>query len=514
MKKHLLTLIAALALIFSASGLKAQTRYLDDVFSGVLKQSNIMYDSNRSINILYGRIPGLQPIITVPLRCDIYTPDGDSITKRPVVIVAGTGSYLPAIINNQATGSKNDSSIVEVCTRFAKKGYVAVALDYRQGWNPLTTVQADAAEQLIKATYRAIQDVRNCIRFLRSNAGTYGIDTSKIVVGGQGTGGYISLALSTVNKRAEIESNPKFLRGDFTAMVNVDTLGDWNGVGGVPFFNYGGDPSVSGDAHMVFNYGGAMGDSTWIDNASLPIVSIHCITDPFAPYKTGNVVVPTTGLVVIPNASGGGAFMPYINNSFTINDKINCRNYDDAYSTRGMATNGGIKNFFTITGLNPGDGAPWEWWDRPTVQAITSVNLYGFPIPASGRAADSISMLTNSNMSAAKGRAYCDTIVGFVTPRIAVQFGYLSCNVGLNESASLNNELTVYPNPASTSLFVQLPVSINSISIVDLTGKVVYENHGRGLTGAINTSEFAPGMYFVNVTAADGRNAVKRVVIK
>ncbi|MFN5884743.1 MAG: hypothetical protein ACK445_05345, partial [Bacteroidota bacterium] len=194
-------------------------------------------------------------------------------------------------------------------------------------WNPATTIQEVAAEQLIKATYRAIQDVRNCVRFMRTNATTYRIDTSKIIVGGQGTGGYVALGLGTVNKRSEIESNPKFLRGsDGTPMVSVDTLGDWNGLGGVPFFNYSGDPAVSGNVHMVFNFGGAIGDSAWLESNSLPVVSLHCVKDPFAPYKTGNVVVPTTGLVVIPNASGAGDVIPAAN-AKGVNNKINSRTY-------------------------------------------------------------------------------------------------------------------------------------------------------------------------------------------
>lgn len=304
--------------------------------------------------------------------------------------------------------------MVELANRFAKKGYVVVAMNYRLGWNPQTTNQEVATEQLLKATYRAIQDVRNCVRFMRKNATTYRIDTAKIIVGGQGTGGYVALGLAAVNKRSEIETNPKFLRGDFTPMVNVDTLGDWNGLGGVPFFNYGGEPELSGDVHMVFNFGGAMGDSTWMDKATLPIVSLHCIKDPFAPYRTGNVIVPTTGITVIPSASGGGAVVPYAN-SLGINNKINSRTYTDPISTRAAAFSGGVNNLYPFWTVTP-EGSPWEWWDRAFVQSIN------FPSPGAGRQADSLSMLTNPFMSAARGRAYCDTIVGFVNPRIVAQF--------------------------------------------------------------------------------------------
>jgi hypothetical protein len=400
-------------------------RYGDEIFANVMKTSNVEYDSNRAINIFP---PNTPPIITTKLRCDIYQPDGDTFFKRPLIILASTGSYLPPIVNQQPTGSKDDSSIVELANRLAKRGYVVMAVNYRLGWNPNTTVQAQATEQLIKATYRAIQDVRNAIRFMRVNANKYKIDTSRIIVGGQGTGGYVALGLASVDKKSEIEGRVKFQRGDFSPMVSVDTLGDWNGIGGAPFFNYGGDPLVSGNAHMVFNYGGAMGDSTWMDAATLPIIGMHCPTDFFAPYKTGNVIVPTTGVTVINSASGAGSVIPYAN-SLGLNDKMNAVNFTDPISTRAMAISGGVKNLYPFISSFPAEGSPWEWWDRATVQAN---NTYGL---GTGRNADSLAMKTNPFMSATRAKAYIDTIAQFISPRI---FAQLNLNLPTPAADTLN----------------------------------------------------------------------------
>ena len=416
MKKNLLNLFALLAFSAICFNASAQNkRYVDEIFANVVKTGNVAYDSNRAINIFP---PNTPPIITVNLYSDIYQPEGDTATKRPLIILASTGSFLPTIINQQTTGSKSDSSIVELANRLTKRGYVVMAVNYRLGWNPSTTIQAQAAEQLIKATYRAIQDVRNAIRYMRVNAVTYKIDTSKIIVGGQGTGGYVALGLASVNKRSEIEAKIKFQRGDFTPMVSVDTLGDWNGLGGWSYLNYSGDSAVSGNAHMVFNYGGAMGDLSWLDASSLPIVGMHCPTDRFAPYRTGNVVVPTTGITVISSASGAGAVLPFAD-SLGINNKINAYNYNDAISTRAMAITGGVKNLYPFISSFPAESSPWEWWDRPTLQAN---NTYGL---GTGRNADSLSMITNPFMSAARAKAYIDTIAQFICPRIAVQFNLM-----------------------------------------------------------------------------------------
>lgn len=512
MKKQLLKLLMLCGLsATTAAAFAQQTRYVDDVFSSVLKTSNLMYDSNRSVNIGYPAIPG-GPVITANLKCDIYTPPaGDTIVKRPVVVLIHTGSFLPAIVNKQSTGNKDDSAIVEICTRFAKKGYVAVAMDYRMGWNAASTIQAEATEGLLKATYRGLQDVRNCIRYLRTNAATYGIDTSMIVVGGQGTGGYISLAFGTVDKRAEIESNTKFLRGDFSPMVSMDTLGDWNGLGGIPYFNYSGDPAVSGNAHMMFNYGGAMGDSTWLEANSLPVVSLHVVTDPFAPYRTGDVRVPN-GPTVIPSASGAGAFMVLANN-LGVNAKLNAAVYPDALTVRAMQLSNNVKNLYPLNTAFPPDGAPWEWWDRPTIQAAVSGTFYVYPIPASGRVADSLSFLTNPGMSPAKGRAYIDTIVNFVAPRIAVQFDLVNYT-GMKELPSLSGRLSVYPNPAKNEVSITLPVAISNVTIMDMTGREFMATPGRDNTVKLDVSGLKQGLYFVNVRTADGRSAVKRIIIE
>lgn len=429
MKKRLLFGLTMVAGLFAIES-NAQVRFIDPVFPDVTKTANIMYDSNVSVNILYGQVPGIPPLYVHKLYCDLYQPTGDTMSKRPLVLIVGTGSFLPALANKQATGNKNDSSIVEVAMNLARRGYVVATLEYRIGWNPLTTSQEAATEMLLKATFRSLQDVRNAVRFFRSNASTYSVDDTRIALGGQGTGGYIAYAVGTVSTRADIESNAKFKRGDFTPMVNMDTLGDWTGIGGWAPLNLPGDGSVSSDLHMTFNWGGAMGDSAWMKPTSLPVVSLQNTKDALAPYYMGNVIVPVTGLTVIPNASGASHVIPKAN-AMGINAKINAVGYTDPISARARVVANGENNLYGFDGINQFDNAPWEFWSRPLIQSVTAVPYQGSPmapplfghIPANGREADSISNLSNPTMTPERGKAYCDTIVRFVAPRMAVQFG-------------------------------------------------------------------------------------------
>ena len=68
---------------------------------------------------------------------DIYQPPAsDTETSRPTFIYIHTGNFLPPLYNGGITGDKIDSSAVNVCKQMAKRGYVAVSINYRLGWNP------------------------------------------------------------------------------------------------------------------------------------------------------------------------------------------------------------------------------------------------------------------------------------------------------------------------------------------------------------------------------------------
>ncbi|MFN9519382.1 MAG: T9SS type A sorting domain-containing protein, partial [Bacteroidota bacterium] len=273
------------------------------------------------------------------------------------------------------------------------------------------------------------------------------------------------------------------------------------------FFNYGGDSALKDDIHMVFNYGGAMGDSAWLESANLPLVGIHCKSDPFAPYGTGNVVVPTTGATVIPNASGAGDFIVRAN-AVGVNNKINATTFTDPITTRAMAASGNVKNLFPFETPTP-EGSPWEWWDRNIVKAIN------IPAPGAGYLADSLSMLTNPTMSAAKAKAYIDTIAGFIAPRIAAQFDLADFSTGVKDLANYNSNMLIAPNPANSFVQVTLPVAMNTLRIVDVTGRVVVEQTNIGSREyKADVRSLQTGVYFIQVVATDGKTGVKRLAVK
>ena len=483
--RTILQSVFTIALLSLGLTVSAQTRYLNDVFSAVTITADVTYATNISIfPMLQGLAPGPQDI-----KCDIYEPTGDSLTNRPVIILLHTGSYLPPLLNGKPTGSKSDSSIVEQCTRWAKKGYVAVAMNYRLGWNPTSTDQNVRTSTLLQAAYRGIQDAKAMVRYMRmteDNGNPYGIDESKIVLGGQGTGGYISLGYATLNDESELYLN-KFL--DFTDpsnptpyvyppfFGNIDgTDSAWlpaaaSATGQIELWNIPNNPSYSNDINMAFNIGGCLADSSWLEAGVVPMVSFHCAKDENGPYANGDVIVPSTGDFVVEaqgsyivqkhqdmygnNAafSGAGFTDPItqqaaINNTFysTINNYNVGNNYEGLYTFVTPAPS---------TTPNPygqaytESGSPWDWWDNALFEAQSQA--VNGPAPAGYFAANSI--LGNPNMSANKGNLYLDTIQGYLNPRM---YEVLNLNSSATPTWDCNGQGACYDPGNGTGQYTSL----------------------------------------------------------
>ncbi len=124
----------------------AQNRYLEEVFTDVTVTSDVKYGENFSV------ISGA-PVLE-DLLMDVYMPEGDTEDMRHLIILAHEGNYLPKGLNTPPFGTRKDSCLVEMCTQFAKRGWVAVSMSYRLGWNPLAPTQEGRSGTFMNAIYR------------------------------------------------------------------------------------------------------------------------------------------------------------------------------------------------------------------------------------------------------------------------------------------------------------------------------------------------------------------------
>ena len=434
--------------------LNAQERYVDDLFSDVTVTSNVVYGANIGI---ITQAPALED-----LTMDIYEPSGDDVTDRPVVVLLHTGTFLPAIANGQATGDKSDNTLVELCTRLAKKGYVAVSANYRLGWNPLSTDPEVRTSTLAQAFYRAQQDARTAVRYLRMSAAEmgnpYGVG-DKFAVGGDGTGGYMALALASLDKDSEVLL-PKFIDSSDNAIATYgqpvpyiiqSMLGNLGGSNyGSTVMDLDGDgtpetevplcvpnhPDYSDAIDMAFNFGGAMLDTVWIEAGEAPIASFQNTNDQFAPYDVDVLTEPVNNDPVI-EAHGS---LPLIRRATALGNNdcfagLSTTLVDATYGNGDGAANAAAAGHADMPGLFPlvtptpsatptacgmaeWDGAPWQWWDNnvyaATAEAYQSSGATPYPASVWG----CLATLSTPDMSEEKGLAFTDMLEEFFTPRI------------------------------------------------------------------------------------------------
>jgi len=513
MRKKLLSLLA-LALCIGGSAI-AQTRYLDDVFTRttIQKQVNLSYGENYYFLAFPPAPAGTStttPKDTV-LQMDLYTPPAsDTDDARPLVVYLHTGVFLPKYFNGSPTGSKSDSTVVEMCYRFAQKGYVVAAPAYRLGWNPLGGTLEIRTSTLLNAVYRAIHDVQTCVRFFKRYASTYGIDPDRIYVIGQGSAGYIALAYPFLDKQEETEL-PKFVFNG-SSVVDTALVGNVDGTGGL--YNIYNHPGYSNSVCMVANIGGAMGDISWMDQTwpRVPVAGLHCRRDVFAPYDSGTVIVPTTGQpvvdvhgtrTVIRRAVQMGLNDIWVNNTFT-----------DPYSLRAYQLNpqNTYEGLFQIERPEiPGpaeEGSPWEWWDSTVV--TMEAQAYGYPLWST---IHTDGLETNPDMSKGKAMAYIDTIVGFLTPRMYLV--YQDQTVGVNNPQP-EIQLNVYPNPSADVVTIQTGGSnmIEVIELMDMSGRSVLRvSNIFASTYTFSKSAIKPGNYVVAIKTTEG-NIRKHIVLQ
>ncbi len=166
--------LAALALVGSATAISAGMRdfptsekpALTDVYpdrvtkwpGGVTGLADVTYSS----------LPGFRPLVV-----DIYMPPKAGGPKPLILYIHGGGWVAGHTRHSGAL-----SNFPAVLAKLASEGFVVASLEYR------LSGEAPFPAQL--------QDARAAVRFLKANAGKYGIDPAKVGVWGGSAGGHLA----------------------------------------------------------------------------------------------------------------------------------------------------------------------------------------------------------------------------------------------------------------------------------------------------------------------------------
>jgi len=171
-------LILGFLFIFAGHIKPQRTRYINPVFSNVKVTKNIQY--GQAVNRYTNKLE--------KLYLDMYEPVGDTETKRPAIVMVHGGGFV--------SGDKTHSKYIQFGNDFAKRGFVAVSINYRLAPNIWKRKLPESAED-------AQEDTKAAVRFLRRYASKYRIDPDKIAAIGSSAGGFAVVMASYYAKEGK-----------------------------------------------------------------------------------------------------------------------------------------------------------------------------------------------------------------------------------------------------------------------------------------------------------------------
>jgi poly(3-hydroxybutyrate) depolymerase len=184
---------------------------------------------------------------------DLYQPAGDKQLHRPLIIWMHGGGFK--------FGSKSAKGVTLWSKTFAQRGYVCADINYRLS-KKNTIFHFD---ELLKASYYAVQDLKTAIDYFKNHAAEYGIDPDKIILAGNSAGGMMAL-------QAAYSSNRELAKQ--TGLDNDSIAVN--------------KPGHRAKVAAIINLWGGIYNLNWLKNARVPIISVLGSEDPIMPptHKT------------------------------------------------------------------------------------------------------------------------------------------------------------------------------------------------------------------------------------
>lgn len=182
----MLTRITLCVTLFATLGAAQDVRFRDEVFSEVVVTDDVAYGG--AVNRWTG--------LSETLLLDVYEPLGDTAAARPAVVVVHGGGFKG--------GSKSGWRPEAAASAFARRGYVAVSIDYR-----LAPDRQTVQQNLPVVVQDAYHDFKASVRWLRSQAGALRIDPERIACFGASAGA-VTVATGAYAGSVGQSGNPGF----------------------------------------------------------------------------------------------------------------------------------------------------------------------------------------------------------------------------------------------------------------------------------------------------------------
>lgn len=236
----------------------SQIRYLDSVFN-FTKHADILYGSN------YDNKNQLTNLLM-----DVYEPQNDSATLRPIIFFMHGGSFVG--------GDRRDQSINKTAEFFAHKGYVTANIEYRVQQTTLISPFVDFADPYnwYRAIARTTQDLKAAIRYIKkdvvTNNNAYKVDTNTIFIYGSSAGAISMLHTVFLDDTSEM---------NFFFKAAYKDVGGFDGNSGNPGYTIKG-------VKAVVSCSGALADVNYVNNnRDIEYLAFHNNPDFTVPFDAG-----------------------------------------------------------------------------------------------------------------------------------------------------------------------------------------------------------------------------------
>lgn len=459
----IMKILAPIILFLFTFNINAQLPYTQPVFN---------YDS--IINIEYGvavNYVGKNDTLLL----DIYKPIGDNNCLRPVMILAHGGAWV--------VESKENSSMQYMARELAKRGWVVANINYRLGTHKASNYSsnllcnslgieacayvADSAE-VERANYRAMQDAKGAIRFMKSRNQIDSTDINNVFMAGESAGAFISFSTAFTNDISKKPmscyaiGNVSSPHSDLASLGCYDAssdfsrpdLGDIEGT-----LNLGSyDASLKG----VGSFFGGVFDINLLENLNTSQTSLYL-------YAQGSDV--------IVNYDYGPLFERLSSECFSF---LGCTEYEDYPNAYGGE---GIRNYLETSLV-----------DTSLFYNDIIYNFSGNDCQANGHAIDN-PQLRLQNM------------INFFSKKIANSGNNPNSNcatIDINPNSNGDSNISVI-NPFKD--FIEIQLTINEINteyiLTNMLGKVVAKGQLNTGKNTINTAKFVNGVYLLNIITSE-----------
>ncbi len=133
---------------------------------------------------------------TDSLRLNLFKPVGDGQSDRPLIVVVHGGGFTG--------GHRNDEN--NLCRELASMGWAAATISYRldfYGTWLLSSPWAYDPAEVVRAAYRAQQDTRGAVRFLKARSAQDSTSTENVMLWGFSAGAIAALHATLVDDPSE-----------------------------------------------------------------------------------------------------------------------------------------------------------------------------------------------------------------------------------------------------------------------------------------------------------------------